>query len=456
MDKKKFIFDFKEKLLSSVEKKKEFKIVLDDNWIQAGWIRLFDLVVYRQGVPFAVFDFNEDNNTIEKDFNTIFSALKITKARFGILFNNNDFYLFDKGNRLEKFEKLSFEKIIEHLNNPSSIFLSNELKQHIANIIFKRADEFITHPQKKYFINFLDKINLGEKIQFDAKSNSFTFIDNNKGLESFENQFFNHLLGEFKETKICRYSTLKSLFTSVNNLSFRMNGLVGMNDKTEVDYVDNYLNDYSIQFQKLHYNTITAINKRYISSCSLQSMGDDLTMWRLYGDDCKGVCLFYRVNKINLNNHILLQKVSYANDDGIHPILEFLKWIKRDIEGLLGLSFEFGKLRYWKHFFKPYDYSVENEVRLLVIDSVNVPIDKRDWVLTESHSILNPVIDIKLNHPEFPLVLNEVILGPKCPEIETNKVQLEELLRCRKNQMTFEGKSYSKIDVRISDIKNYR
>ena len=112
MDKKNFIFDFKEKLLSSVDKKKEFKIVLDDNWIQAGWIRLFDLVVYRQGVPFAVFDFNEDNNTIEKDFNTIFSALKITKARFGILLNANDFYFFDKGNRLEKFEKLSFENCI--------------------------------------------------------------------------------------------------------------------------------------------------------------------------------------------------------------------------------------------------------------------------------------------------------------------------------------------------------
>lgn len=451
------ISEFKGQLSSSLDKTKEFKIILDDDWEQqTGWIQLYDIVLYRQGIPFAVILLKEDLNQINLEAKSILSALKITKARYGVFVVGNEYYLLDKGNRFEKLEKLDFETLIYYINFPTSINLSIGIKKEIEKVIYNRIEEFIDKNQKRHFLHFLEHSNLFEKIQFNPNSNSFCFDDNNNGLESFENQFFNHLLGEFKETKICRYTSLKSLFTSLNNSTFRMNGLVGMNDKTEVNYVDDYLNDAPIPYQKLHHNTVTAINKRYISSCSLQSMADNLTMWRLYGDDCKGVCLFYKVNKYNLNNHTLLQKVSYADKYGVHSLLEFLKWIKRDIENILELTFEFKKLRYWKHFFKPFEYGVEKEVRLLVIDSEDVPIEKRDWVLTDSHSIMNPVIDIRLNHPDFPLILDEVILGPKSPEANINKVQIEELVRIKKAQMTFETKTYSKINVKISNIQNYR
>jgi hypothetical protein len=456
-----FIFQFRDNLLLNLENRKEYKISIDDNWELTNGIALFDLVVYRRENPFAVFDFEfRDINEIDlnKKLNSIRLAVKITKARYGILVSKNEYYLLDKGNKLDVLEILNFEKLISYLNNPKVIQLDYELKKLLANVILNRANELditdIKHKQN--FISFLQKNKLEEKIHFDSKSNSFVFFDNNKNLDSFENQLFNNLLGEFKETRICRYTSLKSLFTSLNNTSYRMNGLVGMNDKTEVNYVDNYLNDYPIQFHKLHHNRISAINKRFISSCSLMEMADKLTMWRLYGDDCKGICQLFKINKLTLNNHTLLQKVSYAKENNIHPLLEFLKWIKRDIEDVLGLNFELSKLRYWKHFFKPFDYSVENEVRLLVIDSNDVSIGKRDWVLTDNHSILNPVIDIKLNHPEFPLILDEIILGPKCPEADINKVQIEELLRIKKPQMTFETKTYQKINVRISNIQNYR
>lgn len=457
MAEKKLISEFKGQLSSGIDKTKGFKIILEDDWEQqTGWIQLYDIVLYRQGIPFAVFEFKEDKNQINLEAKFILSALKITKARYGIFVVRNEYYLLDKGNRFEKLEKINFETLINYLNNPTSIFLSVDIKKEIEKVIYNRVNEFIVNNQKHYFLSFLENSNLFEKIQFNPNSNSFGFVDNNNGLESFENQFFNHLLGEFKEAKICRYTSLKSLFTSLNVSTFRMNGLVGMNDKTEVNYVDDYLNDAPIPFQKLHHNTVSAINKRYISSCSLQSMADNLTMWRLYGDDCKGVCLFYKVNKLNLNNHTLLQKVSYADKNGTHLLLEFLKWIKRDIENILELTFEFRKLRYWKHFFKPFDYSIEKEVRLLVIDSEDVPIEKREWVLTDSHSILNPVIDIRLNHPNFPLILDEIILGPKSPEANINKVQIEELLRIKIPQMTFKNRPYSKINVRISNIQNYR
>lgn len=451
------ISEFKKILFSNLDKSKGFKIILDDDWEQqTGWIQLYDIVLYRQSIPFAVFSFEENLDIVNSKIDSILASLKITKARYGIFVVQDDFYILDKGNRFEIKEKINFQTLVKYLNNPSPIFLDDKFKLELEKIIFKRAIEFIPNSQKEYFMNFLKNSNISEKFQFNPNSNSFGFIDKNIGLESFENQFFNHLLGEFKESKICRYTSLKSLFASLNNSTFRMNGLVGMNDKSEINYVDDYLNDFPITYQKLHHNTISAINKRYISSCSLQTMADNLTMWRLYGDDSKGVCLFYKVNKLNLNNHTLLQKVSYSEKNGTHPLLDFLKWVKRDIENILELTFEFRKLRYWKHFFKPNEYSIEKEVRLLVIDNDEVPIEKRDWVLTESHSILNPIIDIKLNHPKFPLILNEIILGPKCPETEINKVQIEELLRFKKLDMTLIEKKYFKIDVKISNIKNYR
>ena len=165
---------------------------------------------------------------------------------------------------------------------------------------------------------------------------------------------------------------------------------------------------------------------------------------------------YFKINNKKLNNHVLLQKVSYANEFGIHPKLEFLKWVKNYIEDFTGLPFEFRKLHYWKHFFKPYEYSIEQEVRLLIIDNGEQEFVKKEWLLTNSHKILNPVVDFKLNHPNFPIVLENIILGPKCPEAETNKVQFEELIRRRKEKLKY-GRTYAPdIEVNLSKIKNYR
>ena len=65
MIKKDLISEFKRQLSSSLDKTKEFKIILDDDWEQqTGWIQLYDIVLYRQGIPFAVFGFKEDKSQI--------------------------------------------------------------------------------------------------------------------------------------------------------------------------------------------------------------------------------------------------------------------------------------------------------------------------------------------------------------------------------------------------------
>jgi hypothetical protein len=237
-----------------------------------------------------------------------------------------------------------------------------------------------------------------------------------------------------------------------------MNGLVGMNDKSEVNYVETYLNGVEKPLIKEHHNTIIAINNKYITSCSKVARKDDLTLWRLYSDDATGVCLVFDVKRNNLNNHVLLQKVKYANEEGKHKELDFLKQIKEDVESITGYKFEFRKIGYWKHFFKPYHYSIEEEVRLLIIDDNSLIKIKSDLVLTFSHSIINPIIDFRLNSKSFPIQLKEILLGPKCPEQETNLVQIQEMIRRKKREIVEKSfdSNLTNLKVELSKIKHYR
>jgi hypothetical protein len=185
---------------------------------------------------------------------------------------------------------------------------------------------------------------------------------------------------------------------------------------------------------------------------------DDLTLWRLYSDDAKGVCLVFDIKKSNLNKHVLLQKVKYADENGKHKELDFLKQIKVEVERLTGFEFEFRKFGYWKHFFKANDYAIEEEVRLLIIDNGKLDKLKTDWVLTDTHSIVNPIIDFRINNNSFPIHLRTILLGPKCPEKETNYVQIEEMIRRKKKEIKDNNydSNLNNLKVELSSIKHYR
>jgi hypothetical protein len=159
-----------------------------------------------------------------------------------------------------------------------------------------------------------------------------------------------------------------------------------------------------------------------------------------------------------LNNHVLLQKVKYADKGGKHKELDLLKQIKDDVESITGFKFEFRKIGYWKHFFKPFDYAIEEEVRLLIIDNDSLGKIKSDFVMTYTHSIINPIMDFRLNSKSFPIQLNEIILGPKCPEQEINLVQLQEMIRRKKREITTKAydSNLNKLKIELSKIKHYR
>ena len=451
--------------LEEALKQKGLRIRIEDRWRTVSMASIFDIVIYKGVTPLVIIEIKKSiisDIFLSRAFEQVRSGMSITNSRFGVVSDSENFYFYDRNNKESNFRPSSFDEVVNQIIKPEKIKVLKKDKEIVLKLITEAANKHLIG--NKDFITYLENKTFYNKIIFDYNSSSFHFTDDESGINSFENQFFIKMFGEFKDTRICRYTTLTTLYEMLKNISFRMSGLVGMNDKSEVNYVENYFEKESNKtiiekpLNKEHHNTITAINNRYITSCSTIKRKDDLTLWRLYSDDARGVCLVFNVKKDNLNNHVLLQKVKYADENGKHKELDFIKEIIDKVEIETGFKFEFRKLSVWKHFFKAYDYSIEEEVRLLIIDNKSLSELKKDWVMTYTHSIFNPVIDFRLNSKSFPIQLKEIILGPKCPEYDINQVQIKEMVR-RKNKEILE-KEYDSdlfgLKVEPSRIKHYR
>ena len=242
------------------------------------------------------------------------------------------------------------------------------------------------------------------------------------------------LSDESLPTNICRYVSLETVFNIISNKTIRMNCIVGMNDSSEVNFVGKtfygpeYLNRIPDEKEK--------INDIYILSCSSIEMKDDLTQWRLYADDAKGVCLIFEVNKPQYRYDV--RKITY-----IDPEQENDSFFGKIKELVSKNNIIFKNFHTWCHFLKPKDYEIEAEVRVLY---ENKKIKKPHWFLAKPINVLSSYIDVELND-DFPLKLKEIILGPKCPEKETNRDQLNVLLK---------RMGFNDVKVDFSRIDNYR
>ncbi|MCF1192500.1 DUF2971 domain-containing protein [Mangrovimonas sp. AS39] len=424
-----------------------------------------NITIYKWNNPIAVIDVKRNYRiipSIHNPFPVSFDNESLLSRYRVIYSDNNKFFLNDSYKRNADPIEVNYEELLDKIVNPEPVIFGNKERQKIKDIFLETQQEILNDniELKKFITDKRFETNLKFREPFTC-----SFEDSKTGISEFENQFFISLLGKFEKSQICRYTTLNTIFSMLNYKSFRMSGLIGMNDKSEVNYVDTYLQGVEVPLIDEHHSRIMALNRRYITSCTTLDKKDDLTMWRLYADDSKGVCLTFDVNTNNTNDHVLIQEVRYADANGKHPELEYLRALQVRISNALGFTFQFRKLGIWKHFFKAFDYSIEKEVRLMVIDDGTIPKIKTDWVMTYTHSIINPIIDFQLNSNVFPIQLREIMLGSKCPEQETNKVQLVEMLRRKKNEIKDNNSDktkepinsdITKIKVELSKIKHYR
>ena len=246
---------------------------------------------------------------------------------------------------------------------------------------------------------------------------------------------------------VCRYTSLYSLFLTIKNGTQVMCSITCMNDKGETSYADKYVGFGAFA------NTSKSIeenNDCFILSCCNIGMKDNLTMWRLYGDDGKGVCLEYDVDLTKVDEKsFFFAPVSYGEAMRKHPALDFISDIRHWNEN--GWSFNLKRWYIWKHFFKSHLFKEENEVRLLYLWTPEET-DNTEWILDSTNSIVSRICKFPIPNDRLPLTLKNAIIGPKCPEQNSNVDQLN-YMNGLKKVMPF---NIIKNAIQSSSIEDYR
>ena len=264
----------------------------------------------------------------------------------------------------------------------------------------------------------------------------------------FENAFFKALLKAYAVDEVCRYTTLDTLNRIFTDKKQSCCSIVCMNDKSECYYADHYVYEKeSLPLSALSDESVRELNSHFITSCTNISHADNLSMWRMYADNARGVCLVLHTDKDMMKNGFLLAPVSYGREDGSHPELEIVKEIMNT--SLKKYRVMFRTFNLWKHFFKSFDYADEAEIRLLYTDRDT---SHYKWIKT-GENIFAPVVEFDATKAsnKYPLILKKVIFGPKSPDADTNVAQLR--MMAGMSQLKFHE---DKLKVEKSAIDNYR
>ena len=177
-------------------------------------------------------------------------------------------------------------------------------------------------------------------------------------------------------------------------------------------------------------------NRKFITSFSGKK--DDLNMWRLYGDNARGICMVFSFKS---QQNSVLKKIQYvAEEDDIIKRLNQLMLSLKD----LNINFYFYLLLNNQHFIKQKDYKEEDEYRFLLKNEQPV-----GWYINNDNNVLTPYTERELfrnGGNAFPFELKSIILGPAMVAKDVNLYQIKTLLRTK----------YKEINIKLSKIKSYR
>ena len=321
-----------------------------------------------------------------------------------------------------------------HLRHQKNEFEIYDDIKSIVQIIKKISEDISSSVSKKQILTMLKETIL-DHIDGLTRNNSVSLFLNNLQLgdieiindkiylvEKKETDFFTSLLTPVESKSLWRYTSKNSLFFLLKEHTQNMLSLTCMNDISEIDYAEKYIGTRSCVLKQ----NIEEANQIFILSCCDETMSDDLMMWRLYAQDAEGVSLKYHVYKNVIDNdYFYLAKVSYGEKDA-HPELDLIK-------GLMSLpSFRFHKWMIWKHFFKPYHFNYEKEIRLIYYEHDESRAKQSVWVTDNKSGIVAPMKLFCLEYnfkPRYPLALTAVLIGPKSNEAPLNLVQFEKMYR---------------------------
>lgn len=466
--------NYLDELRIKIANKPNYSLLDDSFTIQNHQFVYIDAVLLVNENPLALFEFKSAISTLNKQeainiydsFGTDSLFFIITDGKQSKIYETNQ-WTVKNVDSVDELWKVLIAKLSEEQVEQLRVKIVEELKKEVFT--FQKQLKGIRNSLQSYeleskFQNIIKAINQFEEgfsanLKYDVEGRFFYITNDLRNFNELENKFFKTIIEDVPlGTEIYRYTTLDSVLRTIEGKTLRLSGIVGMNDISEIGYVDGYLDK---KFKPMATDDhVDSVNKKYIMCSS--TLEDELMQWRLYGDDCKGACLVFEVNGGNEIPGLLLRKINYGikvNGENYHPELEFLLRIKNRLRKKLKIDFQFKTLSLWRHFFKSYEYEPEKEVRLLLIgnESDEVKGERHltgvgndigiKWNLTNSHQILAPFIILQIDDVRLRCKLKKVILGAKCPELGINLKQFSLLTR-KKNLVD--------IQVVPSKIINYR
>lgn len=326
--------------------------------------------------------------------------------------------------------------VINKIKNCNSDYIHTSMRDDFI----KHAKETLENYSNKPFYNRVNNVIEGwGNIRLNINQ-SHVYLNKEN-----EDDLFKALLGTCNNPKLYKYCKADTLNYMINNQTLSMSSIACMNDKTECYYASDYLygkNPNKNTDKEIAFSTL--LNYRdFITSFSTTSQ-DNLIMWRLYGDEGKGIAIeFDNTNNIDRNDFVLAP-VSYSETKESHPELDFLKdLLAKRIEGH---DLNLNRWFIWQRFFKSSEYKIENEVRLLYSQHNHEDIENEVWV--NASGIFTPLQKFKINKEDnnYPLKVSKVYLGSNFTEAEINKELINE---------GFKSKSLD-IDVEIAQEQYYR
>ena len=223
-----------------------------------------------------------------------------------------------------------------------------------------------------------------------------------------------HILGLVEDDKsedkkdflyLYKYMSLDTYFSMLMNKTFRMNSILAMNDESESFFLDEDLFDiYSGKGVAEKYNNVIQNSRTLISSFTNQ--GDSGLMWRLYGENGRGICLGFEVpkNKIKKIHYLSELNAGYSK-------------LKNCVNDLLkeGISIYFKDANQFKYYTKSDGFRYEEEYRL----SYTAAEEELAWA--KYGNILSPYRDfsfIKNTCEIIDIKLSSVWIGAKLPNFD--------------------------------------
>lgn len=234
--------------------------------------------------------------------------------------------------------------------------------------------------------------------------------------------FVDKTLASHRELFLCKYMSLDTYLCILMSQKIRLNSIVSMNDTSESFFLGDYLcNAYDdirrkntdAEFYAKYPNALRyakIIERKNSLIMSLTSNFDDALMWRLYGDNGKGVCMCFRVPKD------LVSPIHYIseNDDKLIRLRKIVQEWKKN-----GINANFLSVADYMLITKSMQFSYENEFRLIKdCEYEQLDVAKYGDLVSYYHDF---------NFKELGLVLESVYIGRNLPNWDVNYPLLVDL-----------------------------